>query len=291
MSDFELMMQKKKDEMRYRRRKRKDVDIINDNDDLIADLIVQMKQSADEDRELNRRHQAATKKLKMLPMALSQLRKQDLKLAFLDQGVLNVLTDWLAPLPDKSLPHIQIRENLLKVLQEFPPIDHGYLKSSGIGKAVMYLYKHPKETKSNRERAGRLISDWSRPIFNLSSNFKSMSKEEREQRDFDHMPKKRRMSMEDTTMRGKDLDRTITGEDKSLRPGDPGWVPRARVPMPSTKDYVVRPKWNVDTEFGRSNKKNVTRLDKHMRAFAEKKKSTKAQRAITISIEGRKMAL
>lgn len=44
--DFDLMMAKKKEES-YHRRKRKNIDIINDNDDIIAELVTQMKQSAD----------------------------------------------------------------------------------------------------------------------------------------------------------------------------------------------------------------------------------------------------
>ena len=47
MSDFDLMMHRKKEEMRRNRRKRKDADNINDNDDLIADMITRMKEAAE----------------------------------------------------------------------------------------------------------------------------------------------------------------------------------------------------------------------------------------------------
>ena len=45
MSDFDMMLEKKRADMK-KRRKKKDIDLINDNDDAIARLIADMRLAA-----------------------------------------------------------------------------------------------------------------------------------------------------------------------------------------------------------------------------------------------------
>lgn len=175
-------------------------------------------------------------------------------------------------------------------------MDSRTLKMSGIGKAVMYLCRHPRETRDNKKIAGKLINDWARPIFGVTSNFKSLSREEREQRDYQNMSKKRRLSSVDSDggKTPKSIDSALQSDKKAVKPGDKGFVMRARVPTPSNKDYVVRPQNAVERmDFSKKPQKTMNRFEKQKRKFEDKKKllNRGSQRAVNISIEGRKMGL
>ncbi|XP_048120863.1 protein IWS1 homolog isoform X1 [Alosa alosa] len=314
MSDFDMMLARKKAQSKKRRRNRDGGTFISDADDVVSAMITKMTEAAEEDRTLNSQKKPALKKLTLLPTVVMHLKKQDLKETFIDSGVMSAIKEWISPLPDKSLPALRIREELLRILQELPSVSQETLKHSGIGRAVMFLYKHPKESRGNKNLALKLINEWSRPIFGLSSNYKCMTREEREQRDLDQQvaPRGRRLSEPEKVDRPqepdvfappppssggqtprRDLEKVLTGEEKALRPGDPGFCARARVPMPSNKDYVVRPKWNVDTDSNRGPvvKKAMSRVDKQMRRFADIRRLTKTGHAVKISVEGNRMPL
>lgn len=109
----------------------------------------------------------AFQKRKMLKVVRTTLLRMDLFEALLDNGMMSAISDWLAPLPDKSLPSLEVRSTLLKILEGYPPLDQGILKQSGLGKAVMFLFKHPKELQENKIIASKLIREWSRPIFQV----------------------------------------------------------------------------------------------------------------------------
>ncbi|GMT05621.1 hypothetical protein PENTCL1PPCAC_27795, partial [Pristionchus entomophagus] len=290
--DFDVMLRNKKSEKKKVRRRKKDggMDIINDDDGAIEHLVSSMKKAASDDRHSNAERRPATRKRQMLSSVKSMLLRSDLVETMIDGGMMSAISEWLAPLPDKSLPALEIRTELLKILQGFARLDQGVLKQSGLGKAVMMLFKHPRETKDNRKLAHKLISDWARPIFQIDTDFRSMSREDRMERDLAQMPaaKKRRMSGDEAGTSGG----AFRDIQEDLRPGMKGYIGRARVPKISSKDYVNRPAPNVEGSFkGERKGKGNERLDRATREFQARTKALKVKRAVGVSIEGRRLEI
>ncbi|XP_069690037.1 protein IWS1 homolog [Periplaneta americana] len=149
--------------------------------------------------------------------------------AQLEAWVLSVLAVWLAPMPGGSMPSLKIRDNLLKLLWEFTDISRDTLKQSGIGKAVMYLYKHPKETKENKEHARKLMDEWAQTIFSISIDFKDTNKEEWRQRDLERMLKRQHTRDKEDRQDKQDFDKALSSGEtgrKALCPGEKGGVAR-----------------------------------------------------------------
>ena len=159
-SDFDRLMSRRREENRRRRRLGRDEEFLNDNDEIIRETISRMREAAEEDRRLLANNRPATRKLSMLNIVRSLLLKADMKHALIDNGILTAITEWLSPVSGHILPSVSIRETLLKHLAEFRIQEPDLLKESGIGKAVMYLYRHPRETRENKRRAGHLISEF-----------------------------------------------------------------------------------------------------------------------------------
>lgn len=274
-----MMAQKRQENKRFR--KKKDIDVINENDDAIAKMIADMRIAAKEDRDLNIAGKPAANKMTMFPTVMRNLNKGELRLAFVEANLLSVMTDWLAPMPDKGLPHLRIRTAFLGLLHELRIEDSARLKESGIGKAVMYLYRHPRETRENKLQAGHIINDWARPIFRKEDNLAHMTREDRRARD-DAMARRRQVKR----LRKPD------DEQEAVKPGDPGWVSRARVPMPDAQEYIKRPDWQTSVQIDTApKKKTVSLLEKHKRKFAEKRRQTRTVSMTKISIEGARMKL
>jgi transcription factor SPN1 len=157
------------------------------NPDHAASYVVQLRMHMDEataaDRDANRRQWPALARLKLLPMVREALGKKHLLQYFIEHDVLHSLRQWLEPLPDGSLPNSAIRLCVLESLQ-LMPCESGDLRDSGIGRAVMYMWKACGQQGSSnyapqhREIAAKLIEKWSRPIFQLSTDYRDANHEE-----------------------------------------------------------------------------------------------------------------
>ncbi|KAF8656218.1 hypothetical protein AX16_002654 [Volvariella volvacea WC 439] len=157
-----------------RQRKRKNNDEVLDSfaDDEVARLREAMNNAADEDIRANNEKLPATSKLRLLPEAMETLRKASLAQSMSDNNLLDAVRRWLEPLPDRSLPALNIQREFFNIIKKMEFIDSAVLKESGLGRIVLFYTKHKRVSPEIARIANDLVSAWSRPIIKRSASYR-----------------------------------------------------------------------------------------------------------------------
>lgn len=264
---------------------------------LVENVMAELEVTAEEDADLNRQGKPAVNKLKKLPLLTDVLSKKQLQQEFLDHGVLTLLKNWLEPLPDGSLPNINIREAILKILTDFPIDLEQYdrreqLKKSGLGKVIMFLSKSDEETTSNRKLAKDLVDQWSRPIFNKSTRFEDMRNVEDERVPF-RRPLAKKSGNKAAGMESRDGDLDLDEFSQGRKSGQSSSRQHASRPEATPLDFVIRPQSKIDPDEIRARAKQAVQDQRRMKMNKKlqqlKAPKKKQLQATKLSVEGRGM--
>jgi transcription factor SPN1 len=264
---------------------------------IVEQFIAEFEVASEEDANLNRQSKPAINKLMKLPLLIEVLSKKNLQQEFLDHGILTLLKNWLEPLPDGSMPNMNIRTAVLKLLSDFP-IDleqfdrREQLKKSGLGKVIMFLSKSDEETTSNRKLAKELVDKWSRPIFQKSTRFEDMRRYDDDERSTPYRrPQVKKPSSSSSGRESRDDD--LDADFSQRKSGQSGSRQHASRPEASPLDYSIRPQSKIDPEQIRARAKQVVqdqrrlKMNKKLQQLkAPKKKNLQASK---LSVEGRGM--
>ncbi|KAG8998186.1 Transcription factor iws1 [Tulasnella sp. JGI-2019a] len=163
----------KPNKSRPKKRKKDETEEILDRyaDEEVVRLRDEMAQAADADYQANVEKRPATAKLRMLPEVMEVLQKSSLQQSIFDNNLLEGVRKWLEPLPDKSLPALNIQNAFFEALPKLD-IDTNTLKDSGLGKIVLFYTRCKRVTPPIKRAAENLIDVWSRPIIKRSSSYR-----------------------------------------------------------------------------------------------------------------------
>lgn len=101
----------------------------------------------------------------------AHLCRTHLQQAIMDNNLLEGVKRWLEPLPDRSLPALNIQKELFGVLESMS-IDTISLKMSGLGRVVVFYSLCKRVEPPIRRIAEQLIETWTRPILKRSASYR-----------------------------------------------------------------------------------------------------------------------
>lgn len=272
-------------------------------------FLARMEQAAEEDEEAIQNKRPALKKLQMLQEVYDTIVIQDMQRALLDHDLLSICRRWIQPMKNGQLGNVTVRQKivaavaLIKGNEDAEGITLSDLKRSEFGKCVMSLYMHKSETPAMKKQLKALIDQWSRPIFQKSSNMRDLERVHHSRggtgvaamnrQNFIEQQARERAAL-GSVHRGKggegqDLDSLIkAGSQGKMKTG----ITRVRVPFSKGFAYSVRPedKATGDTDNRRAavatTQDSRGKLSKRM-VEKGRTKAKNNQRSANISIEGR----
>lgn len=171
-SQFETALDKAK---AGRRSRGKELDPHMIENESVA-FLERMMKARDDDLRSFKKGQPALEKIRMLRDVEMMMMKVQYREYLLDNMLLPVFRAWLDRLPDGTLPNVQVRSTLLKILLELP-IDEDWVErlesSEGLGKVIHFLSRN-EDHEPNRRLAEKIMMKWARPVYKMSSNFHSL---------------------------------------------------------------------------------------------------------------------
>ena len=258
----------------------------------VLNFLARMEVATEQDRESVTAGRPAVHKLRMLKEMTAKLKEVDLHEVFLRHGLLKVLAQWLALLPDHNLPNTTVRTAVIDAVRSLP-IETDLtdrkeeLKRSGLGRMIMFLSGLPEETPANRKKCKDLVEKWSRPVYELSSQYRDLRQEVEVEEDRPKKKKRKNAVAGGTATEDQDLTAKTRDGPKY---GESGYRYHAVVPEPESLDYKVRPKLTIDPAEIKARTQNADqqRVRKLVGKVA-KKKGIRDAKAYLPSVEGRGM--
>jgi len=259
----------------------------------VIDFLSKMEVAAEQDLEAYALKLPAVHKLKMLPEVEVKLRQTELQELMLKNGLLKIICMWLNLMPDGNLPNINLRSSLIRLIDILPVETDDFdrkeeLKRSGLAKILVFLTTIPQETGSNRAICKKLIEKWSRPVYELSAEYKYIHRSgqvyDAYDSDDDELSPRRSKGPSKIL---EPMDDVTVSVRSGPRYGEKGYRHHAEIPDSSIPEYTKRPRLKMDPgevkSRGQSNEQR--RIRKLVGKVSGLKK--KSGQAYQPSVEGR----
>lgn len=141
-------------------KKKKNEQDDDQNNEKVLSIKAAMITQLEQDYESNKNNRPALQRLKNLDELEKLLKSNALQKPLLENGILDVIKQYLEPLPDNTLPNIKIKKAMLEVLDYLPVKRKHILNSNGIGKIVNFYSKNVRESDDVRCLATNLVKKW-----------------------------------------------------------------------------------------------------------------------------------